>query len=218
MPLRSADRPVSCSRWWSTSCRTRSTPPRRASRPGPTSHPGGRAEGKICIRFHDNGPGFRPEQLDRVFDPLCTRKPVGKRTGLGLSISYGIVEHHHGELRAVNHPDGGAVLTLTQAPEPGESPQVRDGCSATRPRLPADSGRFRVSGVTCASVTRCPIVGLPDLAAARTAQSWRPVVCHRSATRVTCVAELEIQPLLEWKGGPVDRPCCSTILAWRCRV
>ncbi len=85
---------------------------------------GGIAEGKIGIRFHGNGPGFRPEQPDRVFDPFYTRKPVGKRTGVGLSISYGIVEHHCGELRAVNHPDGGAVLTLTLPLEPGESTQA----------------------------------------------------------------------------------------------
>ena len=40
-------------------------------------------------------------------------KPVGKGTGLGLSISYGIVERHRGQLKASNHPGGGAVLTLT---------------------------------------------------------------------------------------------------------
>ncbi len=85
---------------------------------------GGIAEGKIGIRFDDNGPGFRPEQLDRVFDPFSATKPVGKRTGLGLSISYGIVEHHHGELRAVIHPDRGAVLTLTLPLKPGESTQA----------------------------------------------------------------------------------------------
>ncbi|MCZ7653713.1 MAG: ATP-binding protein [Rhodocyclaceae bacterium] len=42
-----------------------------------------------------------------------TTKPVGKGTGLGLSISYGIVERHRGQLKAANHPKGGAVLTLT---------------------------------------------------------------------------------------------------------
>ena len=82
--------------------------------------PGGRlritgslAAGRISIAFHDSGPGIAEEHLPKVFDPFFTTKPVGKGTGLGLSISYGIVERHGGRLAAANHPDGGAVLTLT---------------------------------------------------------------------------------------------------------
>jgi two-component system sensor histidine kinase HupT/HoxJ len=70
-------------------------------------------DAKVIVSFHDNGPGFKAEQLGKVFDPFYTTKPVGKGTGLGLSISYGIVERHHGALQAANHPAGGAVLTLT---------------------------------------------------------------------------------------------------------
>ena len=65
------------------------------------------------LTFQDNGPGFGEANLDKVFDPFFTTKPVGKGTGLGLSISYGIVERHRGQLKASNHPGGGAVLTLT---------------------------------------------------------------------------------------------------------
>ncbi|MBK6631852.1 MAG: PAS domain-containing protein [Betaproteobacteria bacterium] len=67
----------------------------------------------VVLTFHDNGAGFRQEALDKMFDPFFTTKPVGKGTGLGLSISYGIVERHRGQLKASNHPEGGAVLTLT---------------------------------------------------------------------------------------------------------
>ncbi|GAB4175616.1 MAG: ATP-binding protein [Rhodocyclaceae bacterium] len=67
----------------------------------------------VVLGFHDNGPGFRQESLDKVFDPFYTTKPVGKGTGLGLSISYGIVKRHGGSLTAANHPGGGAVMTLT---------------------------------------------------------------------------------------------------------
>jgi two-component system sensor histidine kinase HupT/HoxJ len=80
----------------------------------PRLHITGRIDGgRISVSFHDNGPGFKGDQLGRVFDPFYTTKPVGKGTGLGLSISYGIVERHHGTLQAANHPAGGAVLTLT---------------------------------------------------------------------------------------------------------
>ncbi len=67
----------------------------------------------VVLSFRDNGPGFREDTLGHVFDPFFTTKPVGKGTGLGLSISYGIVERHRGRLAASNHPQGGAVLTLT---------------------------------------------------------------------------------------------------------
>jgi two-component system sensor histidine kinase HupT/HoxJ len=67
----------------------------------------------VVLTFRDNGPGFPEESLDKAFDPFFTTKPVGKGTGLGLSISYGIVERHRGRLAASNHPEGGAVLTLT---------------------------------------------------------------------------------------------------------
>jgi two-component system sensor histidine kinase HupT/HoxJ len=67
----------------------------------------------VAITFRDNGSGFKEDTLGHVFDPFFTTKPVGKGTGLGLSISYGIVERHRGRLAAVNHPEGGAVLTLT---------------------------------------------------------------------------------------------------------
>lgn len=70
-------------------------------------------DGKVVLRFADNGPGIAPEDLVRLFDPFFTTKPVGQGTGLGLSISYGIVERHGGRLEAANRPEGGAVFTLS---------------------------------------------------------------------------------------------------------
>jgi two-component system sensor histidine kinase HupT/HoxJ len=69
-------------------------------------------QGVVTLSFHDNGPGFRDDSIGRAFDPFFTTKPVGKGTGLGLSISYGIVERHGGQLKAENHPAGGALMTL----------------------------------------------------------------------------------------------------------
>jgi len=68
---------------------------------------------QVHVSVRDNGPGIPPEHLLRIFDPFFTTKPVGKGTGLGLSISYGIVERHGGQLRARNHPAGGAEFVLT---------------------------------------------------------------------------------------------------------
>jgi signal transduction histidine kinase len=63
---------------------------------------------KIVVRFSDTGPGF--SDLDRVFDPFYTTKPIGQGTGLGLSMCYGTVREHNGHIYAQNlHPNGAAV-------------------------------------------------------------------------------------------------------------
>ncbi len=64
------------------------------------------------ITVHDNGPGIPEADLNKLFDPFFTTKAVGKGTGLGLYISYGLARDMGGDLRAGNHPQGGAVFTL----------------------------------------------------------------------------------------------------------
>lgn len=70
-------------------------------------------ERQVRITVRDNGPGIPEEALSHVFDPFYTSKPVGKGTGLGLYISYGMATDLGGQLCAANHPEGGALFTLT---------------------------------------------------------------------------------------------------------
>jgi len=69
---------------------------------------------RVAVR--DHGPGIPDYALDRVFEKFYSlgRPGSGKKgTGLGLSFVKEIAELHRGSARLVNHPDGGAVATLT---------------------------------------------------------------------------------------------------------
>ena len=74
-----------------------------------TRHLGGMVE----IEFEDNGPGIRPEHVEKIFDPFFTTKPVGKGTGLGLSLSYGIIQEHGGKITVRSEPGRGAAFVIT---------------------------------------------------------------------------------------------------------
>ncbi len=66
----------------------------------------------VDIRVRDSGPGIEQQHAEHIFDPFFTTKEVGQGLGLGLSISYRIVEGFGGQLRARNHPDGGAEFSV----------------------------------------------------------------------------------------------------------
>jgi len=70
-------------------------------------------DGRIEVRVRDHGPGIPVRDLSSVFDPFFTSKPVGQGTGLGLYISYGLARDLGGDLGAANHPQGGALFTLS---------------------------------------------------------------------------------------------------------
>jgi two-component system, OmpR family, sensor histidine kinase CiaH len=66
------------------------------------------------LRVDDRGPGFRDEDLPRVFDRFwrAADAPAGG-TGLGLAIAAWIVARHGGSIVAANRPDGGARLEVS---------------------------------------------------------------------------------------------------------
>jgi two-component system, OmpR family, phosphate regulon sensor histidine kinase PhoR len=71
----------------------------------------------VQIEFTDRGPGFPPQDLDRVFERFYRADPARARqtggTGLGLAIVRQIVEAHGGRILASNHPQtGGAWLRI----------------------------------------------------------------------------------------------------------
>ncbi|MFE8603393.1 sensor histidine kinase [Archangium violaceum] len=73
----------------------------------------GRCEGaRVVLRVEDNGPGFPPHVLPRLFETFFTTKGPEKGTGLGLALSRELVEQCGGTLVAENREEGGARLRL----------------------------------------------------------------------------------------------------------
>jgi nitrogen fixation/metabolism regulation signal transduction histidine kinase len=64
----------------------------------------------VRITVSDNGPGFAPQVLTRVFEPYVTTKATG--TGLGLAIVKKIIEEHGGRIDISNRREGGARISI----------------------------------------------------------------------------------------------------------
>jgi len=73
--------------------------------------------GNAIFQIRDTGEGIPEDLLPLVFERFFRADQSRARdkggTGLGLTIARRLVEAHQGTLTAANHPDGGAVFTLT---------------------------------------------------------------------------------------------------------
>ena len=70
-------------------------------------------ENEIEFLIKDTGIGISEEDLDKIFTPFFTTKPLGKGTGLGLPLIYGIVKMHRGQIsvESNNNPEKGPTGT-----------------------------------------------------------------------------------------------------------
>jgi len=69
----------------------------------------GRFEAWLSIS--DSGVGFKPEEMDRLFEAFYTTKPQGM--GMGLAISHSIIEAHGGRLWAEPNQGPGATFQFS---------------------------------------------------------------------------------------------------------
>jgi hypothetical protein len=90
------------------------------------------------VRIRDSGPGIRPENMGRIFDPFFSTKAQG--TGLGLSIARKIVESLDGTLTLQETGEKGTafVIRLPLAEESGaEDPHPGRPSEAPNPEISA---------------------------------------------------------------------------------
>jgi PAS domain S-box-containing protein len=76
----------------------------------------GKSEALLSVQ--DAGTGFKPQEMDRLFEAFYTTKPQGM--GMGLAISRSIIEAHRGRLWAESNGECGATfaICLPAAPTP----------------------------------------------------------------------------------------------------
>ncbi|MFI5361055.1 MAG: sensor histidine kinase [Elusimicrobiota bacterium] len=83
------------------------------SKPGGTVRLTTRRDGTSAVAtVDDDGPGFSPEILPRLFGAYETTRSSSGGTGLGLNLCARIAREHEGSLSVENRPGGGARLIL----------------------------------------------------------------------------------------------------------
>jgi signal transduction histidine kinase len=82
-------------------------------------------KGTLTLKVRDRGPGIPAESLPHVFERFYrvdrSRSREEGGTGLGLSIARKLAQGHGGDLAVSNHPEGGALFTLTIPSKPQTS-------------------------------------------------------------------------------------------------
>ena len=69
--------------------------------------------GLANIDVSDDGSGIAPDNMEKVFAPFFTTKPVGKGTGLGLSVCFGIVQQMGGKMEVESTVGQGTTFTIS---------------------------------------------------------------------------------------------------------
>ncbi|MDD3280944.1 MAG: [Fe-Fe] hydrogenase large subunit C-terminal domain-containing protein [Bacteroidales bacterium] len=62
-------------------------------------------EAEVEFVISDTGCGIAKENMDKIYTPFFTTKPIGKGTGLGLPLIYGIVKMHRGQIHIETNAD-----------------------------------------------------------------------------------------------------------------
>ncbi len=84
-----------------------------------TTHP--ENDNTVNLSVEDTGCGIPPENMDKLFNPFFTTKPVGKGIGIGLAACYSIVREHHGVIEVASEVGLGTHFTVKLPLDSGDT-------------------------------------------------------------------------------------------------
>ncbi|NJK43587.1 MAG: hypothetical protein HC933_04340 [Pleurocapsa sp. SU_196_0] len=106
--------------------------------------------GAVILRVRDSGQGIPSEALPHLFERFYraegSRARVSGGSGLGLAIVRAIVSLHGGTIAASNHPNGGAMFTVTLPRGAALEVKPSKVRRAKRQRQPMDNDGFIAPG------------------------------------------------------------------------
>jgi PAS domain S-box-containing protein len=70
-----------------------------------------REDGRLKLKFCDNGMGMPDDVRQKIFEPFFSTKGA-HGTGLGLSVSYSIIERHGGSISVSSEPGKGTIFMI----------------------------------------------------------------------------------------------------------
>jgi K+-sensing histidine kinase KdpD len=100
-------------------------------------------DGTVRISVADDGPGFPPDDAERIFDLFFRASRAGASTGgagIGLHVVRRLVEAMGGQIEAANGQGGGSVFTFTLPVDPDALEHERE--TRLRGSEPARAGRY----------------------------------------------------------------------------
>lgn len=68
--------------------------------------------GEVVVQVRDTGEGIAQQDINKLFTPFYTTRPIGKGSGLGLSISHNIIEQHGGRIEVSSVLGEGAEFNI----------------------------------------------------------------------------------------------------------